>query len=142
MLSYIQVKKDSEKGKILIKSTDKIRTNFLSKLAYTKMWVGPQERPKTHQTCIIYDWDDTLLCTSFLAPIPSLIKDPNTPVPTKIKDTLDHLDRSSEALLKVSKSLGKVYIITNSIEGWVQASAQRFLPRVYKELKDVIIISA
>ena len=65
--------KDSEVGRALIKTHDKLRTNLLSKLAYQKVWVGPSQKPKTHQTCIIFDWDDTILCTSFLTPYPSLI---------------------------------------------------------------------
>jgi len=46
-------------------------------------------------------------------------------------------------LIQKAKKLGKTYIVTNAAEGWVQLSANRFLPRVFKELKnDVEIISA
>ena len=50
------------------KSGDEIRNNFLRKLTYNKVWLTPSEKPKTHQSVIIFDWDDTLLCTSFLNP--------------------------------------------------------------------------
>jgi hypothetical protein len=41
MISFILKNKETEKGRNLIKTTDKIRTNFLSKLAYQKMWISP-----------------------------------------------------------------------------------------------------
>jgi len=40
----------------------------LSKLTYQKIWLTPNEKPKLHESAIIFDWDDTLLCTSFISP--------------------------------------------------------------------------
>jgi len=46
-------------------------------------------------------------------------------------------------LIQKSKEFGKTYIVTNAAEGWVELSARRFLPKVFKELKkDVVVISA
>lgn len=50
------------------KSDSEMRRKFLCKLTQEKIWLTPSEKPKTHQTCIIFDWDDTLLCTTFLNP--------------------------------------------------------------------------
>jgi hypothetical protein len=50
------------------RTNDSIRRNFLSKLTYQKIWLTPSEKPKLHETAIIFDWDDTLLCTSFISP--------------------------------------------------------------------------
>ena len=47
---------------------DNIRRNYLSKLTYKKIWLTPLEKPKMHETAIIFDWDDTLLCTTFINP--------------------------------------------------------------------------
>lgn len=47
---------------------DKLRKNLLSRLTYEKIWLTPQEKPKSYETAIIFDWDDTLLCTSFINP--------------------------------------------------------------------------
>ena len=41
MLSYVQISRNDDLGKVIIKSTNKIRTNYLSKLAYEKMWLSP-----------------------------------------------------------------------------------------------------
>lgn len=46
------------------KTSLQLRSDYMSKLAYTKVW--PTQRDKTHQTCIIFDWDDTLFCTQFI----------------------------------------------------------------------------
>ena len=50
------------------RTNDSIRRNFLSKLTYQKIWLTPTDKPKLHETAIIFDWDDTLLCTSFISP--------------------------------------------------------------------------
>lgn len=43
------------------RSGEAMRRKFLSKLTQEKVWLTPSEKPKAHQTCIIFDWDDTLL---------------------------------------------------------------------------------
>lgn len=55
---------------------------------------------------------------------------------------LEELDVAALSLLKKSKLLGKVYIVTNAAQGWVEMSAKRFLPKVNGELHDIQIISA
>ena len=60
-----------------------------------------------------------------------------------MKETLDELDNASLNLLRIAKPLGKIYIITNAAEGWVELSSNRFMPKVAQEIKsDVRIISA
>lgn len=48
------------------KSNDEIRLRLMQRMSNMKQWVPASERSPTAQTIIIYDWDDTLLCTSFL----------------------------------------------------------------------------
>jgi hypothetical protein len=56
---------------------------------------------------------------------------------------LQELDTVALSILQKSKQLGKVYIVTNASEGWVELSANRFLPKVALELqRDIQIISA
>ena len=47
---------------------DQLRKNLLRKLTYEKIWLTPMQKPKPYETAIIFDWDDTLLCTSFINP--------------------------------------------------------------------------
>jgi len=90
-----------------------------------------EERPKQHCTLIIFDWDDTLLCTSAI----------QSSRPPSHNDVLA-LEAEAVKLLELAKSLGTVIIITNAIEGWVQHSSEKYLPTLAKHLKDVEIVSA
>lgn len=120
-----------------------IRNALLSKLTHEKVWLRPEDKPKISQTCIIFDWDDTILCTTFLAPHAKLIYDPHIKFPAALAKKFDELDEVSVKLLAKSKELGTVYIITNAAEGWVELSGARFLPKVYQEIQTgVKIISA
>ena len=47
---------------------DEIRSRYLYKLTQKKVWLTPAEKPASNQTCMIYDWDDTILPTTFLNP--------------------------------------------------------------------------
>ena len=116
----------------------------MSKLTYEKIWLTPELKPKTHQTIIIFDWDDTLIPTTFLLPYQNLIYQPlSRPLPQTIARRMAEIDQFSSKLLEISKQNGQVLIITNAAEGWVELSAQRFMPLTAKVLRsDVEIISA
>ena len=122
MLSYIiQKQKDEQATGNFKRTSERIRTQFLSKLVYQKQWGHPSQRAKTHQTCVIFDWDDTLLCTSFLTPYPSMLMDPRQVIPKDVLEQMEILDKASSALLKQAKELSPnmTFIITNAAEGWV-----------------------
>lgn len=122
------------------RSNDVIRMGLLAKLSREKIWA--RERPKSHQTCIVFDWDDTILCTSYLVQFPALLE-LNKAIPAHFVEALDQLDQAGVTVLKAAKANGITYIITNAAEGWVEASAEKFLPRVFAELQsNVTIISA
>lgn len=116
----------------------------MSKLTYEKIWLTPELKPKTHQTIIIFDWDDTLIPTTFLLPYQNLIYQPlSRPLPQTIARRMAEIDQFASKLLEISKQNGQVLIITNAAEGWVELSAQRFMPLTAKVLRsDVEIISA
>ena len=48
------------------KSTDDIRGAYIKKLENSRAFIPQLNRPKTSQTVTIFDWDDTLLCTTHL----------------------------------------------------------------------------
>lgn len=80
---------------------------------------------------MIFDWDDTLLCTSYLTPYPSMLMDPRQIIPRDIVEPMEQLDRAASTILKQAKQLSPdmTFIITNAAEGWVQMSSARFMPR-------------
>ena len=55
------------------KNPDMIRNAYFSRLIMKRVWV-PTAKPKTHNSLIILDWDDTLLPTSFYRLVESLMK--------------------------------------------------------------------
>jgi hypothetical protein len=52
-------------------------------------------------------------------------------LPRTIAEPLQLLDDAALNLLQLAKTLGKVLIITNAAEGWVEMSAERFMPKVF-----------
>lgn len=88
----------------------------------------------------IFDWDDTLLSSTWLSQI-GLSLD-SEEIPAEIKEQLESLEKAVVALLSKALSIGPVYVITNAGYGWVEMSANKFLPSVSKLLPLIRIISA
>lgn len=102
-----------------------------------------EEKPIQHnkETAIIFDWDDTLLCSTFLSGKGYRLDSGKISEP-EINAGLRELETSVIAVLKLALSYGPVHIVTNAETGWVQLSAQKFIPAVVPLLSKVNIISA
>jgi hypothetical protein len=87
-------------------------------------------------TVIIFDWDDTLLSTTYL----------NNLHDGKISDAteayLQSIEKDAYVLLEMALELGHTFIITNATEGWVEDSASCCMPSLLPLLAQVQIISA
>jgi len=118
------------------KTDDEIRQAYINRLINMK--IMKLEPAKKHQTMIIFDWDDTLLCTNFLA------KYGYVDLPDDIIQTLQPLDESASNLLSRAVQYGQTFIITNAAEGWVQCSSKLFLPKTYQVImkNKIKVISA
>lgn len=90
---------------------------------------------------LIFDWDDTLLCSSWLAARNLRLDEPEV-VPAAVRTQLESLEEAAINALEKAKAYGTVLIITNAEAGWVELSAQKFMPRVVPYLRDLRIISA
>jgi hypothetical protein len=95
------------------------------------------------QTVIIFDWDDTLLASSFLC-AKGFRLDNNPERTPEIETQLRELEQSVIAVLTLAVAYGPVHIVTNAETGWVQLSAQKFIPGVVPLLSGpkIKIISA
>ena len=71
----------------------------------------------------IFDWDDTLLCTTVLSP-GGYFDDSRVILPGKLKK-IKHLESLVQKLLTNATEKGDTYIITNSEQGWVEYSCKR-----------------
>jgi len=103
--------------------------------------------PSTYSsnTVIMFDWDDTLLASSFLSArgyrvdcveSPAVLSDPSDAAQLRSQE------QCVVALLTLALSYGTVNIVTNAETGWVELSAQKFMPAVLPLLSRVNVLSA
>jgi hypothetical protein len=92
-------------------------------------------------TVIFVDWDDTLLCSSYLSGAGYRL-DSDLESSSAIDRELKELEASVIGLLRLAMSFGEVHVVTNAETGWVQLSAKKFLPGVVPVLDHVNVLSA
>jgi len=100
-----------------MRSSDQMRRRFMANLTQNRVWLTPQDKPKLYETVIIFDWDDTILCTSFINPTGTF--NPRQKILPAVMDHLKVLEVCAKKILELSVAFGKTYIITNAGEGWV-----------------------
>ena len=124
-----------------VKIDNETRGSYYNKLLLMGV-LNPNEREKIYKTntIFIFDWDDTLLCTTVLSPA-GYFDDNIMIFPSKLRK-IKNLEKVVEKLLKKTIEKGDTYIITNSEPGWVEYSCKRFFPNVCKLLENIKIISA
>lgn len=91
--------------------------------------------------CIVFDWDDTLLCTSHLASL-GIHLNSDTGLVDVHREQLEALALNVNRLLHIALQYGPVTVITNAEAGWVQLSAHKFLPTVVPSLSKLTVLSA
>ena len=116
-----------------------IRQSYLSKLLTTKVWT-PNMKPKKHNCIIIFDWDDTLLPTTFLTKGGCFYEDMQLTKSDEQK--FSELENLVLELLTETVEKGSVYIITNAGLEWVNYSSKRFYPKIIPILDKIKIVSA
>jgi hypothetical protein len=85
---------------------------------------------------IIFDWDDTLLPSSWLT-AEGLRLDSPASISTHHMQELQVLESAVIRMLKRAVNFGDVIIITNAETGWVELSSRRFFPRVPQLLRQL-----
>jgi len=96
----------------------------------------------------IFDWDDTLLSSSYLFSIrwcsskPAVVVVGGQQDSLKMKKSLETLEELVYNCLALALGQGSVIIVTNSTQGWVERSCQSLLPRVFSLLQHIPVISA
>ena len=131
------------------KDVRETRKNFYDKL-YSKNYLqninSYNEAPKRkYNSIIIFDWDDTLFCTSYLEDKYNISNNENIQINEQDKINLIKLEEKVFKILNLAINFGDTYIVTNSSEGWVKYVTSIFYPLVNKFLFDsnkIKIISA
>ena len=125
------------KKKLEIESK-KIRDSYYNKLISKLEW-NPYKKEKIINNIFFFDWDDTLLCTSYLQPTGALV---DMEVNKRDKEVINNLDSIVSKLLIKTMNLGIVFIVTNGAPGWVELSSTKFYPKTAKILQKIKVISA
>lgn len=95
------------------------------------------------QTIILFDWDDTLCPSNWIRenrPVLSFFKP--APPDERFQRPLRELQKHVEATLRLSLKLGKVVIVTNAMDPWVETSCRNFLPQLLPIVRDIPVIYA
>mmetsp|Transcript_58084 Transcript_58084/g.101663 ORF Transcript_58084/g.101663 Transcript_58084/m.101663 type:complete len:331 (+) Transcript_58084:40-1032(+) len=90
------------------------------------------------QTLIIFDWDDTFCPSCWIqdqAPELSFLRPP--PQEERFLQPLRRLEDTIARLLDTALRLGKVVIVTNAQEPWVETSCRHFLPGLEPYLRRI-----
>lgn len=95
----------------------------------------------TSQSVIVFDWDDTLLASSFLSTKGYRLDNDMERTP-EIDAHLKELEQAVISVITLALTYGNVVIITNAETGWVQLSAQKFIPGVVPLLSKLKVFSA
>lgn len=121
------------------KSLDTLRKDYYAKLITTHNW-NPFKKEKQFKNIFVFDWDDTLFCSSFIFPNGSSGNDKR--ITQKEMTQINNLDNIVHSILTKSLSYGEVYIITNASCGWVEFASSRFYKKTVELLSKLKIVSA
>ena len=132
--NYESNKNDIDNYYINFKEPKNMRDSYYSNNIYKK-----EKNDMNSNNLFIFDWDNTLLPTYYLAQENILNENE---LPLEYLGIFSILEDCIYKLLKISISKGDTYIITNSSKGWVEYSAKKYFPGLIKLLKKIKIISA
>jgi len=85
------------------------------------------------QTVFVFDWDDTILPTSWLERIHAL--NGGRPLRPEVQRQMVSLCTVALQTLTLAGTMGVVVIITNSAPGWVDQSCQLFMPQLLQQVR-------
>lgn len=92
-------------------------------------------RKKTlQQTITIFDWDDTIFATTDCMD--------RSHLSASFLSRMKKQDRVAAKLLQLALQYSSVFIVTNAQGGWVEETAERFMPKVSSLLSKITVMSA
>jgi len=102
---------------------------------------GDSSAVSFEDTLLIFDWDDTVLPSSWVQSQGLRLDESSEVLPHHRKQLFEVATAAAETL-RLAKQLGTVVIITNAERGWIELSCQKFLPTLYPALESVKVLSA
>ena len=136
--------------KKLIKNSSEIRMSYMNKLFNQNFPKRENSNinnvfKRKYNSLIFFDWDDTLLCSSFLIEYSQQDINKNILNQTNknsYKYYMNNLEIIVYNLLETSINYGDTYIITNASKNWVIYSSFKYFPKVIQLFNKIRIISA
>eukprot|EP00927_Polykrikos_kofoidii_P049550 TRINITY_DN43599_c0_g1_i1.p1 TRINITY_DN43599_c0_g1~~TRINITY_DN43599_c0_g1_i1.p1 ORF type:complete len:260 (+),score=53.58 TRINITY_DN43599_c0_g1_i1:77-856(+) len=95
---------------------------------------GPTARK--WNTVTIFDWDDTFFCTSYFTRYEQSRRT------NSFTSLMRKVDCKAAKLLEQALRVGAVYIVTNAEKGWLETTAETFMPTVESLFSKIGVISA
>ena len=118
------------------------RNKYYQKLLLKNM-MSKKKQEKLSQNIFVFDWDDTIMCTSYITPTGYFSEKQIVEVNVKKESELiKNLEQLIIKILSFAISHGDTYIITNAASGWVEYSCKLFFPLVISLLSKITIISS
>jgi len=90
---------------------------------------------------IIFDWDDTLIPSTWLKKNGFIIDSYASEITTEMIRMCKSVEPHVLALLEVAKTYGKVLIVTNGTKSWVEMSTRLFFPNISNIILSLTILS-
>lgn len=103
--------------------------------------MASSSRISHEDTLLIFDWDDTILCSSWLSS-QRLRLDKNSEPTCDQRRQLDELAGVAAQTLRRAKELGTVIIVTNAERGWIELTCSKYMPALLPILEGISLISA
>jgi len=97
---------------------------------------------KPEETLIFLDWDDTCIASTWLQAEGFKMYDAYGPMKQTYIEMGESLSTALEPLITRAAKLGRVVIVTNANEGWVELSCQAFMPKLLPLISNFSVISA
>lgn len=132
----------SDYSKLKKKNQENLRNKFYTSLIANNCW-GKDKLEQTCQNIFIFDWDDTIMCTTYITPTGYFTEKHLKELELKKdQEVFKHLEELIIKVLSFAVEQADTYIITNAASGWVEYSTRMFFPSVLPLLNRITIISA
>ncbi|KAF4658512.1 hypothetical protein FOL46_006940 [Perkinsus olseni] len=116
---------------------DPTRTPAYHNTAAQQHSATPQKKTSgPNNNIIVFDWDDTILPTTWLER-QRLLQIGSIRIKPCHARALTALSDSVLSTIEIAANYGKLMIITNAAPGWVEASCQQFMPALLPFIKSV-----
>ena len=116
---------------------------MVPRISFTGMHLPPAEAPiPPEETTIFFDWDDTCLASHYLSLNGFSTRGTCFPLKREFVEMGAILTSLVGPLLLHAAQFGRVVIVTNGTEGWVQMSCEQFMPKLTPLISQLTVVSA